>query len=68
MKIFVEETKPPKAVSTENYIKKITIELIELITEVRDNLYKDKEEVTAIKLMLCKTKLENLLNNLTYQA
>ncbi len=65
MKLLVENSEQRGYLSQNNYIERKVEKVINML---KDTIYKidtDIEEMTAVKLMLCTSWLENLLDNLS---
>ena len=65
MKVFIEDSEQRGYLSQNNYIEKTVKQVFDMLSITVSKIDDEKEEMTAYRLMLCKSWLENLLDNLT---
>lgn len=62
---YVEQEEKRGNLDMSNYVENKATRVIDMLTNAIDNIDTDIEEVTAVKLMLCRSWLENLIVNLS---
>ena len=61
---YVEQEEKRGNLDMSNYVENKATRVIDMLTNAIDNIDTDIEEVTAVKLMLCRSWLENFIVNL----
>ncbi len=67
MKIYIEDRRKTTRLAEKEYIAKVVNSVCKILSNVNKRIHSANSEVLVTEITNCKSMLENILDNLTYE-